>query len=77
MFATASYILLDVENRKLKICYDGQDGFMMRRGDNILEVGKAGRIPLGILKTAITSRIFFTTTRTIGIPLFEQAEKKH
>jgi hypothetical protein len=48
--ATAPYILLDVENRKLKICYDGQDGLMMRRDGNILEAGKAGGIPLGVVE---------------------------
>ena len=52
MFATASYLLLDVENRQLKICNAGHHALMVRREGNILEVGKAGGIPLGIVENS-------------------------
>ncbi len=52
MFATASYLLLDVKNRKLKICNAGHHALMIRRNKTILEAGKAGGIPLGIVKNS-------------------------
>jgi serine phosphatase RsbU (regulator of sigma subunit)/HAMP domain-containing protein len=52
MFATASYLLLDVENRMLKICNAGHHALMIRRDGNILEAGKAGGIPLGIMENS-------------------------
>lgn len=52
MFATASYLLLDAKNRKLKICNAGHHALMIRRGKDILEVGKAGGIPLGIVENS-------------------------
>ena len=50
LFDTASYLLLDVDNRKLKICYANHHGLMNSRDGNILEAGKAGRITLGIVE---------------------------
>jgi serine phosphatase RsbU (regulator of sigma subunit) len=50
LFDTASYILLDVENRKLNICNARHHGLMIRRDENILEADKAGRIPLGVVE---------------------------
>ena len=50
MFATASYLLFDVENRKLKICNAGHHALMIRRDGSIFEAGKAGGIPLGIVE---------------------------
>ena len=52
MFATASYLLLDVENRKLKICNEGHHALMIRRDGSIFEAGKAGGIPLGIVENS-------------------------
>jgi serine phosphatase RsbU (regulator of sigma subunit) len=52
LFETASYLLLDVENRKLKICNARHHGPMIRRDGNILEACKAGRIPLGVLENS-------------------------
>ncbi len=52
MFATASYLLLDIENRKLKICNAGHHALMIRRNENIMEAGKAGGIPLGIVENS-------------------------
>ena len=52
MFATASYLLLDIKNRKLKICNAGHHALMIRRGKTILEAGKAGGIPLGIIENS-------------------------
>jgi serine phosphatase RsbU (regulator of sigma subunit)/HAMP domain-containing protein len=52
MFATASYLLLDVENRKLKICNAGHHALMIRRDGKIMEAGKAGGIPLGIVENS-------------------------
>ena len=60
LFDTDSYLLLDVENRKLKICYARHHGLMIRRDENILEAGKAGRIPLGVLENGnYIEEIFF------------------
>ena len=69
-----SYLLLDVENRKLKICYARHHGLMIRRDKNILEAGKAGRIPLGVVENSnyIEEKDFFTTTGIFGIPLIGQ-----
>jgi serine phosphatase RsbU (regulator of sigma subunit) len=52
LFATASYILLDIENRKLKTCYAGHHGLMISRHRNLLESGKAGETPLGIIENS-------------------------
>ena len=52
MFATASYLLLDIENRKIKICNAGHHALMIRREGKILEAGKAGGIPLGIVENS-------------------------
>jgi serine phosphatase RsbU (regulator of sigma subunit)/HAMP domain-containing protein len=53
MFATAVYLLLDVKNKKVKVCNAGHHSMLIRRGDReILETGKVGGIPLGISKNA-------------------------
>ena len=53
MFATAIFLLLDVKSKKLRICNAGHHYMLIRRGDReILEVGKAGGIPLGIAENA-------------------------
>ena len=53
MFATAIFLLLDVKNKKLKVCNAGHHSMLIRRGDReILETGKAGGIPLGIVENA-------------------------
>ena len=52
MFATASFLLLDIENRQLKICNAGHHALMIRREGKILEVGKAGGVPLGIVENS-------------------------
>jgi serine phosphatase RsbU (regulator of sigma subunit)/HAMP domain-containing protein len=53
MFATAVFLLLDAKNKKLKICNAGHHSLLIcRKGGEILEVGKAGGIPLGITKKA-------------------------
>ena len=53
MFATAVFLLLDVKNKKLKVCNAGHHSMLIRRGDSeILEAGKAGGIPLGIAENA-------------------------
>ena len=53
MFATAVFLLLDVKSKKLKICNAGHHSMLIRRGDSeILEMGKAGGIPLGIAENA-------------------------
>jgi len=47
---------------------------MIRRDGNILEAGKAGRIPLGVVENSnyIEEKDFFTTTGIFGIPLIGQ-----
>ena len=50
LFDIASFILLNGENRKLKICNARLHGLMIRRDGNILEADKAGRIPLGVVE---------------------------
>ena len=50
LFDNASYLLLNAENRKLKICNARLHGLMIRRDGNILEADKAGRIPLGVVE---------------------------
>jgi sigma-B regulation protein RsbU (phosphoserine phosphatase) len=51
MFATAIFLLLDVKSKKLKVCNAGHHSMLIRRGDReILETGKAGGIPLGIVE---------------------------
>jgi serine phosphatase RsbU (regulator of sigma subunit) len=52
LFDTASYLLLDVENRKLKIGNARHHGLMIRRDGNILEAVKAVRIPLGVVENS-------------------------
>jgi len=53
MFATAIFLLLDVKSKKLRICNSGHHSMLIHRGDReILEVGKAGGIPLGIAENA-------------------------
>ena len=53
MFATAIFLLLDVKSKKLKVCNAGHHSMLIRRGDReILETGKAGGIPLGIVENA-------------------------
>ncbi len=53
MFATAIFLLLDVKTKKLKVCNAGHHSMLIRRGDSeILEMGKAGGIPLGITENA-------------------------
>ena len=52
LFDTASYLLLDVENHKLKICYARYNGLIIRRDGNILEAGKVGRIHLGSVENS-------------------------
>jgi hypothetical protein len=47
LFDTASYILLDVENRKLNICHARHHGLMIRRDENILAAGKAEKNSFG------------------------------
>ena len=51
LFDNASYLLLNVENRKLKICNARHHGLMIRRDGNILEADKAGRIPFGVVES--------------------------
>ena len=60
LFETTSYPLLDVENRKLKICNARHHGLMIRRDGNILEADKAGRITLGVVENRnyIEEKIF-------------------
>ena len=60
LFDIASYLLLNVENRKLKICNARHHGLMIRRDGNILEADKAGRIPLGVVENSnyIEEKIF-------------------
>ena len=49
MFATAVYLLLDVKSNKLKVCNAGHHSMLIcREGQEMLEAGKAGGIPLGI-----------------------------
>jgi len=56
MFATAVYMLLDVKSKKLKVCNAGHHSMLIRRGDSeILELGKAGGIPLGIFESSTYS----------------------
>jgi serine phosphatase RsbU (regulator of sigma subunit)/HAMP domain-containing protein len=51
MFATAIYLSLDVKNKKIGICNAGHHSILIRRGNKeILEMGKAGGIPLGIVE---------------------------
>ena len=52
MFATACYLLLDIKKRKIKICNAGHHPIMIRREHEIMEVGKAGGIPLGIVENS-------------------------
>ena len=59
LFDTDSYLLLNVENRKLKICYANHHGLMNSRDGNILEAGKAGRITLGIVEKKLHRGNFF------------------
>ena len=74
MFDTDSYFLLDVENRKLKICYARHHGLMIRRDENILEAGKAGRIPLGVLENGnYIEEIFFSLL--LGILVFLYSDR--
>jgi hypothetical protein len=65
---------LDIENHKLKICYARYNGLIIRRDGNILEAGKVGRIPLGIVENRnyIEENIFFNITGIICIPLIGQ-----
>ena len=73
LFDTASYFLLDVENRKLKICYARHHGLMIRRDENILEAGKAGRIPLGVLENGNYIGNFFSLL--LGILVFLYSDR--
>jgi serine phosphatase RsbU (regulator of sigma subunit)/HAMP domain-containing protein len=53
MFATAVFLLLDIESKILTVCNAGHHSMLIHRGDNeILEPGKAGGIPLGITENA-------------------------
>ncbi len=49
MFATAVFLLLDIDNKKLKLCNAGHHSLIILRNQKQFhEVGKAGGIPLGI-----------------------------
>ncbi len=57
MFATAVFILLDIKNRKLKLCNAGHHSLIILRNQKEFhEVGKAGGIPLGIQGNASYSQ---------------------
>ena len=64
LFDNASYLLLNVENRKLKICNARHHGLMIRRDGNILEADKAEKIPFGVVETRhyIEKKIFSLLT---------------
>jgi sigma-B regulation protein RsbU (phosphoserine phosphatase) len=53
MFATAVFLILDIQNKKLNLCNAGHHSLIILRNKNQFhEVGKAGGIPLGINKDA-------------------------
>jgi hypothetical protein len=54
-----SYILLNVDNRRVKINYAGHHGLMIRQDGNILETDKAGGIILRIVDISNYIENFF------------------
>jgi len=57
MFATAVFLLLDIKNKKLKLCNAGHHSMIiLRNKKQFHQAGKAGGIPLGIQDKAIYSK---------------------